>query len=93
MGATALYDDSAAELTRLKAHRTLLRTQIDRVIGGGQSFAAPGGVNVTQVSLADLKADLADTERSILIITNGVSNLTVYPDFSGDTDSTTGYNS
>ena len=87
MGATALYDDSAAELTRLKAHRTLVRTQIDRVIGGGQSFAAGGGgMQVTQVSLAELKKDLADTEQSILLITNGASSLTVYPDFSGDSD-------
>jgi hypothetical protein len=86
MGATALYDDSAQELARLKAHRTLVRTQIDRVIGGGQSFGVPGGVNITQVSLADLKKDLADTEQSILLITNGASSLTVYPDFSGDTE-------
>ncbi len=87
MGATALYDDSNAELARLKAHRSLVRTQIDRVIAGGQSFAAGvGGMQVTQVSLADLKKDLADTEQSILLITNGPSSLTVYPDFGGETD-------
>jgi hypothetical protein len=86
MGATALYADAAAELVRLKAHRTLVLTQIDRVISGGQSFGNIGGANITQVSLADLKKDLADTERQILLITNGSNNLTVYPDFGGDAD-------
>ena len=89
MGATVLYDDSAAELVRLKAHRTLVRTQIDRVIQGGQSFGGAGSINVTQVSLADLKADLADTEAAIIRITNGVESFTVYPDFSGSSDEAT----
>ena len=84
MGATALYDDSAAELIRLKAHRTLVLTQIDRVIRGGQSWGGAGSINVTQVSLADLKKDLADTEAAIIRITNGVESFTVYPDFSGE---------
>ena len=89
MSATALYDDSAAELVRLKAHRTLVRTQIDRVIQGGQSFGGAGSINVTQVSLADLKADLADTEAAIIRITNVVESFTVYPDFSGSSDEDT----
>jgi hypothetical protein len=85
MGKTALYDDSAVELTRLKAHRTLVLTQIDRVIQGGQAFGGNGVVSVTQVSLAELKKDLADTNQDILRITNGTRGLTVWPDFGGDT--------
>jgi hypothetical protein len=85
MGKTALYDDSAVELTRLKAHRTLVLTQIDRVIQGGQAFGGNGVVSVTQVSLAELRKDLADTEQSIIRITNGTRGLTVWPDFGGDT--------
>jgi hypothetical protein len=85
MGKTALYDDSAAELTRLKAHRTLVLTQIDRVIQGGQAFGGNGVVSVTQVSLAELRKDLADTEQAIIRITNGSRGLTVWPDFGGDT--------
>lgn len=85
MGKTALYDDSAVELTRLKAHRTLVLTQIDRVIQGGQSFGGNGVVSVTQVSLAELRKDLADTEQAIIRITNGTRGLTVWPDFGGDT--------
>jgi hypothetical protein len=85
MGKTALYDDSAVELTRLKAHRTLVLTQIDRVIQGGQAFGGNGVVSVTQVSLAELRKDLADTEQAIIRITNGTRGLTVWPDFGGDT--------
>jgi hypothetical protein len=85
MGKTALYDDSAVEIARLKAHRDIVRTQIDRVIQGGQSFGGAGVLSVTQVSLAELKKDLADTEQSILRITNGANSMTVWPDFGGDT--------
>jgi hypothetical protein len=85
MGKTALYDDSAVEITRLKAHRAIVLTQIDRVIQGGQAFGGGGVVSVTQVSLADLRKDLAATEQAIIRITNGSSGFTVWPDFGGDT--------
>ena len=81
MGKTALYDDSVAELARLKSHRTLVLTQIDRVIQGGQSFGGSGLINVNQVPLAELRKDLAATEQAIVRITNGADSLTVFPDF------------
>jgi hypothetical protein len=55
------------------------------VIQGGQSFGGNGVVSVAQVSLAELRKDLADTEQAIIRITNGTRGLTVWPDFGGDT--------
>ncbi len=77
-----LYDDEATELARLKAHRTLVLAQIDRIILGGQSFGGGGIISVTQVSLADLRKDLADTESAIIAISVGTTaSLRVWPDF------------
>jgi hypothetical protein len=83
MGATALHSDTAARIATLKTRRDAIETQIMRVITGGQSFAVPGGVNVSQVPLAELRKELERVKREILLYTSGSDAMIVLPDFSG----------
>ena len=82
MASTALHADTAARIATLKTRRDALETQIMRVVTGGQSFGIPGGMNVSQVPLAELRKELERIKREILLYAGGSGALTVLPDFS-----------
>jgi hypothetical protein len=82
MASTALHTDTAARIALLKTRRDAIETQIMRVVTGGQSFGAPGGMNVSQVPLAELRKELERVKREILLYTAGSNALIVLPDFS-----------
>ena len=82
MASTALHDDVTARIATLKQRRDTIEAQIMRVVSGGQSFSVPGGMNVSQVPLAELRKELERVKREILLYTGGSGALTVLPDFS-----------
>ena len=88
MAATALHTDVAARLVTLKSRRDTIEAQIMRVISGGQSINVPGGMSISQVPLAELRKELERVKMEILKLTAGGDVRIVWPDFSGDGDTT-----
>jgi len=88
MAATILHTDTAARIALLKTRRDTIETQIMRVVTGGQSFSAPGGMNVSQVPLAELRKELERVKREIIRYSAGADSGSVVPDFSGDGETT-----
>ena len=86
MSSTALHTDVSARIATLKTRRDTIEAQIMRVISGGQSFSVPGGTNISQVPLSELRKELERVKREILLYTAGSGALTVLPDFSEDSE-------
>lgn len=88
MAATALHADTTARIATLKTRRDAIEAQIMRVIQGGQAFTAGGGLSVTQVPLSELRKELERVKKEIVRLTAGADSMMVWPDFSGDGDTT-----